>query len=211
MKKAIFIDWYRTLSFDLFWGQLRDSSHPNHRYFEPIEKWLFGEHRYLLDPWMRGQLALEDIVDRMSEDSKIPADIIINELRFSCEVTQFSIPGLEGLVRDIRTRGIGVFVATDNMDPFSRFTVPALKIDELFDGYLNSHDLGHLKGDDEPTDGIAFFDTFLDESNLRYEDVVLLDDTPDKSGKYQRLGFDMIVIDSPNTLQKTLESYAYES
>lgn len=210
MKKVIFIDWNRTLSFDLFWGHLQDSSHPNHRHFEPIEEWLFVENRDLINPWMRGQLVLEDIVDRMSQDSGIPADIIIDELRHSCEVMQFCVAGLEDFVRDIRARGIRVFVATDNMDAFTRFTVPALKIEEVFDGYLNSHDIGHLKGDSEPADGIAFFDTFLDENNLTYEDVVLLDDSPDESGKYQRLGFDMVLIDSPDTLRKTLESYAYE-
>jgi len=209
--KVIFVDWHRTLSYDVFWGHLKDPSHPNHRYFEPIEKCLFVENRALIKPWMRGKLALEDIVDRLSADLGIPADVIFDELRRSCEVMQFSFTGLEDLVQDVQARGISVVIATDNMDAFTRFTVPALKIEELFDGYLDSYDTGHLKDDAEPSGRLPFFDTFLDERGLTYGDVVLLDDAPDKSGKYQNMGFDTVVVDSPDTLRTSLESYACDS
>ncbi len=210
MKKTIFIDWNRTLSFDLFWGHLKDPSHPNHRYLKPIEEWLFVKNRDSINLWMRGEISLEYIVERMSKDTKISTNIIIDELRHSCEVMRFCIVGLEDLIRDIRLRGIKVYIATDNMDIFTKFTVPALNLDTLFDGFLNSYDIKHLKDDDEPADGIAFFDAFLSRHKLNYSNVVLLDDSPDKSGKYKKLGFDRILIDSTDKLQKILESYAYD-
>lgn len=209
MKKVIFIDWNRTLSFDLFWGHLKEIEHPNHHHLAPIEEWLFVKNRELINPWMRGEISVEDVVGRMASDTEIPAKIILQELRHSCEVMQYCIVGLQELIKDIRSRGTKVVIATDNMDTFTRFTVPALKIDQLFDGYLNSYDIKHLKDDEEPADSIVFFDDFLTKNNLTYADVVLLDDSPDKSGKYQRLGFDRILIDSPETLQKVLEEYAY--
>ncbi len=211
MKKVIFIDWNRTLSFDLFWGHLKDPEHPNHRHLAPIEEWLFVENRALIGPWMRGDVSVEDVVARMSKDIKIPAEVILQELRHSCEVMRYCIVGLEELVREIRNRGIRVIIATDNMDTFTRFTVPALKIDQIFDGYINSYDIKCLKDDDEPADSISFFDDFLARNGLGYADVILLDDSPDKSGKYQKLGFDRVLIDSPETLQKTLETYVYGS
>ena len=211
MKKVIFIDWNRTLSFDLFWGHLKNPEHPNHRHLAPIEEWLFVENRELIGPWMRGDVSVEDIVARMSKDTNISAKVILQELRHSCEVMQYCIVGLEKLVHEIRDRGIRVIIATDNMDTFTRFTVPALKIDQVFDGYINSHDIKCLKDDDEPADRIPFFDDFLARNELEYADAVLLDDSPDKSGKYQKLGFDRVLIDSPETLQKTLETYAYDS
>ena len=211
MKRVIFIDWNRTLSFDLFWGHLKDGRHPNHHHLAPIEEWLFVKNRELIYPWMRGDISVEDIIERMSNDTKIPAKIILQELRHSCEIMQYCIVGLEGLVGDIQARGVKVVIATDNMDTFSRFTVPALKIDQLFDAYLNSYDMKHLKDDEEPADRIVFFDDFLAKNNLTYADVVLLDDSPDRSGKYQRLGFERIVIDSPERLRKVLEDYAYGS
>lgn len=211
MKKIIFIDWNRTLSFDLFWGHLKDSAHPNHAHLQPIDEWLFAKNRALIRPWMLGELSLEDISSRMSGDIGISEDVIIEELRHSCEIMQFCIVGLEDLILAIRKRGVKVIVATDNMDTFSRFTVPALKLNELFDGIINSYDIGHLKDEASPADRIIFFDQVLAEYKLNYSDVVLLDDSPDSSGKYKKLGFDRIIIDSPDTLQRVLEEYAYGS
>ncbi len=69
-------------------------------------------------------------------------------------------------------------IATDNMDTFTRFTVPALRLSEHFDGILNSFERGVLKQDidEQNPDRIPFFDEYLREYNLQCEDVVLTDD-----------------------------------
>jgi FMN phosphatase YigB (HAD superfamily) len=122
----------------------------------------------------------------------------------------FCFAGIEELVGKIRERGILVVIATDNMDTFNLFTVPALKLDLLFDDVLNSHMLGYLKDEINPPDKITFFDAFLEKHNLSYEDSILLDDSPDSSGKYKKLGFSRELIDGPERLEKILESFAYE-
>lgn len=209
MKKVVFIDWNKTLSFDLFWGHLKDINHPNHHYLEPIEKWLFVDNRNLIHLWMRGDIILDEITSRMSSDTGILPEIIIKELRHSCETMRFCIADVERLIRAIQDKGILVVVATDNMDTFTKFTVPALGLESIFDDILSSHVIKHLKDEVNPKDSILFFDNFLEKHNLNYSDAVLLDDSPDSSGKYKRLGFERVLIDKPDTLQRTLEVFAY--
>jgi FMN phosphatase YigB (HAD superfamily) len=209
MKKVVFIDWNKTLSFDLFWGHLSDVGHPNHKHLDAIEKWLFVDNRSIINPWMKGKVNLEKIVNEMSNDTGIDSKIIIDELKHSCEIMTFCFAGIEELIEKIRKRGILVVVATDNMDTFSLFTAPALKLDKLFDDVLNSHVLGYLKDDIDPPDKILFFDAFLEKHNLSYEDSILLDDSPDSSGKYKKLGFNRELIDGPEKLERILESFAY--
>lgn len=210
MKKVIFIDWNKTLSFDLFWGHLNDIGHPNHKHLDAIEKWLFVDNRTAINPWMRGEVNVEKIVEEMSKDTAIDRKIILDELKQSCEIMTFCFAGIEDLIRKIRDRGILVVVATDNMDTFNLFTAPALKLDLLFDGILNSHTLGHLKDDVDPPNRILFFDAFLEKHSLTYADSILLDDSPDSSGKYKKLGFSRELIDSPEKLERILESFAYD-
>ncbi len=211
MKKVIFIDWNKTLSFDLFWGHLSREEHPNHKHLDAIEKWLFVDNRTIIKPWMKGEITVDDIVESMNKDTGISKKMIIDELKHSCENMTFCFAGIEDLINKIRERGILVIIATDNMDTFDKFTVPALKLDLLFDDILNSYTLGHLKDESDPSDSILFFDDFLKSHNLRYEDSLLLDDSPDSSGKYEKLGFERKLIDSPQALERILKSLAYDS
>lgn len=211
MKKVVFIDWNKTLSHDLFWGQLKNPSHIHHTYHASIDRWLFKENSVLIEPWMLGKLSYQEVAYKMSQSTNISIDIITKELRFSCEKMRFCINGIENIIRDIQKKGVKVVIATDNMDTFTKFTVPALRLDALFDNILNSYEIRRLKDDVDPISGILFFDTFLKEHNLQYSDAVLLDDMPDNSGKYKRLGFDRVLIDTSHTLKSTLKRYAYEN
>ncbi len=206
-KKVIFIDWNKTLSNSLFWEHLKDSSHPNHMHLSSIEKWLFVDNRDYLNHWMRGQLSVAEIARIMSSDTGVDSKIIIHELRHSCEIMQYSINNLEEIVKTIQKQDIQVVIATDNMDTFSQYTIPSMKLDELFDDILNSYEIGHLKDDELPTDKIMFFDDYLKKKGWNYGDAVLLDDSPDKSGKYKKLGFERVLIDKPVTLQRELERF----
>lgn len=203
-KKVVFIDWNKTLSYSLFWEHLQDKNHPNHQHLPAIEKWLFVDNRNIIDPWMRGEFSAEDIVGKMSRDTGIDSNMILGELRQSCEEMRYSIDNLESVVQRIQANGVNVVIATDNMDTFSRFTVPAMKLDTIFDDILNSYDTGYLKDDDQPNDSIPFFDEYLAKHGWNYADAILLDDSPDKSGKYKRLGFERVLIGSPEILRAEL-------
>lgn len=141
----------------------------------------------------------------MSQGTGVDSGMILDELQRSCEEMRYSIDDLEDIVRRVRANGIEVVIATDNMDTFSRFTVPAMRLDTVFDGILNSYDTGYLKDDNHPEDSIPFFDEYLARHGWNYADAILLDDSPDKSGKYKRLGFERVLIDSPEVLEVELE------
>ena len=204
-KKVVFIDWNKTLSYSLFWEHLQDKKHPNHRHLPAIEKWLFVDNRNIINSWMRGEFSAEDIASKMSQGTGVDSGMILDELQRSCEEMRYSIDDLEDIVRRVRANGIEVVIATDNMDTFSRFTVPAMRLDTVFDGILNSYDTGYLKDDNHPEDSIPFFDEYLARHGWNYADAILLDDSPDKSGKYKRLGFERVLIDSPEVLEVELK------
>lgn len=209
MKKNIFIDWNKTLSHSLFWEQLQDKKHPHHKYLSIIEKWLFVDNRAIITPWMRGKISSGNVLKRMSQETGIDQNLIASELQKSCENMQFCIKNLPELIAKIQKRGVKVVIATDNMDVFFRYTVPAMQLDKIFDDILSSHKIGYLKDDELPENKILFFDKYLAENKLTYDAAVLLDDSLDKTGKYQRLGFERILINAPTTLKDVLEKLEY--
>lgn len=207
MKKVIFIDWSKTLCTDLFWGHLINEQHENHKYFKIIDDWLYKKNRQLINPWMLGKITYQEIAQKISKDTNISAEVIINELRYSCESMRIFDKKVVDLVKKLRRNNMLIVIATDNMDTFNKFTVPALGLDKIFDEIINSFDVGCFKDDKEPQDKIMFFEKFIKKHNLKYSEAILLDDSPDISKKYKKLGFDRVIIGSPSELYKTLNEY----
>jgi len=203
-KKIIFIDWNKTLSYSLFWGQLKEKDSLT---YEKIEKWLFVDNRTVINPWMKGTIKSEQIIKDMSNDIDVSYTFLLEEFIISCKKMTWAFDGVETYIKKIRKKGMKVVIATDNMDSFPEHTVPGMNISELFDDYLVSSTIGHLK-DEEEASTIKFFDDYLKINNVTYHDVVLLDDSEDKHGKYKRNNFDRILIDSPETLEQHLRRYA---
>ena len=185
MKKVVFIDWSKTLSYGLFWEQLQDKKHPNSTYWSIIRKWLFIDNRDLLDPWMRGKLFTKEVLDRMSQDTGLDRSLLEQELKISCENMRFCIDNLPQIIARIQKLGIKVVIATDNMDTFSRYTVPAMSLKKIFDDIIDSCQIGYLKDDKLPSDQILFFDKYLSDHDWSYRDAILLDNSPDETGKYK--------------------------
>ena len=207
-KKVIFIDWNRTLSYSLFWEHLKNGDHVNSRHHGAIVKWLFVDNKDIIKTWMLGIESVDNIINKMSHTIGVDEKLILHELVESCNNMVLCSADIEPLVRQLQRHGALIVIATDNMDTFREYTVPALKLDELFDDILISSELGKLKDDVLPNDKILFFDEYLTKNGLTYQDSVLLDDSPDSSGKYSTLGFERILIDSPAKLVSTLEDMA---
>lgn len=207
LPKVIFIDWNKTLSDSFFWWHLQNVMHPHNKHLEAIEKSMFQKNRHLINPWMRGEYTLEDIVKILSDDSGVSQDIILNELVESCRQMQYVSEEIPELINKIRNKGIKMVIATDNMDTFERFTVPSMRLKDIFDDFLISHSLRVLKGDVQEN-SIPFFDGYLNKNNLTYMETVLLDDCADYTGVYDRLGLQIIQITSPEKLVNVLKEYA---
>lgn len=197
--KVIFIDWYKTLSFSHFWEHLED---------QKIENFIFAkENRFLIDSWMRGNFSAEEICQIIANNTNLNFDFIFAELVLSAKKLTLVDKKIPNLISKIRNKGIKTIVATGNMDTFRRFTIPSLKLENIFDDFLISSELGLMKFETEENK-IPFFEKYLQGNNLKYSDVVLLDDKTDKTGVYEKLGFKIEKIDSTKKLLKLLNHFS---
>ncbi|MAG59733.1 hypothetical protein CMO96_03010 [Candidatus Woesebacteria bacterium] len=85
MYKAVFLDWHNTLSTSKFLEHLEDGSVQDRELFQRIEKSLFGKFRHLLEPWMLGQLASENITKKISKDTGLDKNSIFKAFVKSCK------------------------------------------------------------------------------------------------------------------------------
>ncbi len=195
--KTIFFDWHNTLSTLLFWDQWKNPEHPRHEWHASLSRYLLGENMSAVMKWMRGKLSAEEISSMLADALGYSREAIFQDLKESCESMRLVSDEILPLVRKLRESGMKCVIATDNMDTFTRFTVPALRLSEHFDGVLNSFETGMLKFDTEGG-AIPFFDEYLEKNNLRYKDVVLIDDCMDTSGTYEKRGFDILQVFNPD-------------
>ena len=94
-------------------------------------------------------------------------------------------------------------IATDNVDVFEEFTVPALKLNKYFDEILCSSTLKCLKHDKKGKK-LAFFDDFLTKNNIKYEEAILLDDDEELIRFVKKFGMQGRVISSPENMLQNL-------
>lgn len=198
--KYVFIDWNGTLSDSKFWDNLSSLN-----LFEKIQQSLFVKHKHFIKDWMRGKTQSEKIIESISNDLEEDAAFIFSELKKSCEQMKFASEKTLPLISELRRKGSKVIIATDNMDTFKRWTAPALKLNEYFDGLLDSHTLQAMKNDFKE-DRSLFFDSFLTENNIQPYESVLIDDSVDKENKIQIRGIDYWKIESSRELPERLAS-----
>ena len=207
--KTIFFDWNKTLSNSLFWEQLNHPEHERYGWYKNIVQFLFKENKHLISEWMKGLIDSEGITKKISLHYHYPADTMLEDLAESCRNMKLVSDEVLPLIQKLRKSGTKCVIATDNMDTFMRYTVPALKLRGYFDDIIVSFDKGLFKFDVQD-DVIPFFDGHLMEKSLRYEDVMLIDDCIDTSGTYEKRGFDILQVFSPNDFVGKLKQLALE-
>ena len=177
--KVAFFDWFATLSSSVFWEQLKDPNHPHHNLADKLEVSMFTNLGHLINPWMRGEYTTEEVLTEVSKDSGIPHDVVMEEFIAGCERMTLSAAEIPTLIDQLRDLGVRTIIATDNMDSFTRWTVPAMGLDTMFDGVLNSYDLKALKEDTE-NGRLLFFHNFLTDNDIDPQDTVIFDDSDHK-------------------------------
>lgn len=203
--KIIFFDWNKTLSVSLFWDQLSDPKHPRNKWHKDIIDFTFNKNKFLINKWMRAEIDKEYIAQLVSDEYGYTKNDIILDLAESCKKMEFVDEQILKLINQIRKKGIECSIATDNMDTFMEYTKPALELDKYFDDFLVSFDKKVLKFDVKNKKSIPFFDEYLKDKELSYEDVLLIDDCIDDSGTYEKLGFDILQISSSDDFLKKLK------
>lgn len=184
--KVIFIDWDKTLSISKFWGHLNHSNQP---LAEKLQTSLFVNLKPLINPWMRGEFTSEEIMRRVSSDSKIGFNKALLEFTKSCKSMKLVSDEIYALTSRLRSSGIKVVIATDNMDSFTRWTIPSLRLEDKFDAILNSFDLRALKKDTDNKGNSLFFKTFLEKHRILKGESLLVDDGDEKR-KFRDFGIE---------------------
>ena len=205
--KMIFLDWKGTLSDSLFWSQLADPGHERHGWHKNITNFIFIENKSLVDRWMKGEFGEGYVTELISERFGYSKNTVLEDLAESCRNMKLASGEILELVGRIRSKGIGCVIATDNMDTFMKHTKPAMRLEDHFDDFLVSFDRKVLKFD-TGNNSIPFFDDYLSGKKLSHRDVLLIDDRIDKSGTYDRLGFDIFQISDASDLVEKLKELA---
>lgn len=201
-EKAIFVDWDGTLSGSRFWQAWRDDAAELHKY-RAIEQMVFGRDKRMMNGWMLGKLSAEQVVESVASKTGLLSVELMGELKASCEKMEV-LPGIVAAIQESRAAGHRVFVATDNMDTFSRWTRPALKLDEVFDGILNSADIGFFKRDIDPYGRSLFFESSFRQFSIDPANAILIDDSAN-SQIVERFGMSLRKVSSPAETAAAIE------
>lgn len=176
--RVVFVDWAKTLSTSMFWEQrpgCRLSAADSAR----VDSYVFSRTD-LLRQWMVGALSAEDVCSSAGASLGLPAGDLLADLEQSCLSMEFDDPAAVVVLQAIREQGIKVVLATDNMDTFYRWTVPAMRLTGIVDAILDSASLGCLKGD-LARGHSPFFEPWLSHQHIAPSEAVLVDDSPPAS------------------------------
>ena len=171
--KVIFIDWDKTLSTSRFWGHWA-TSEP--QFYQLIQKHLFGPNNEIIVAWMRGKLGAEQVIEQLAVLTGIEEKTLLRELERSCQNMQLIDQSIKEAIMRLRSDGVKVVIATDNMDTFPRWTVPALSLSGLVYYILDSHSLCVLKKDSDARGMSKFFQPYLSSQGIKPDEAVLFDD-----------------------------------
>jgi FMN phosphatase YigB (HAD superfamily) len=193
--RAVFVDWYKTLSTSRFWQQrpgCRLSAADSAR----VERSVFGRAE-LLRWWMLGEMTSEDVCALAAGGVGLTAADVLADLEHNCRAMEFDDPAAVYALRAIRKQGIKVVLATDNMDAFARWTVPSLYLGDSFDAILDSASLGVLKGDLAGGQS-PFFGPWLSDQRIAPSEAVLVDGSPTASAAV--IGLQTRLVEYPGKL-----------
>ena len=201
---TIFLDWNSTLSYSKFWGHWQRESNPYNNIFNNIQSTLFSISSAKIKDWMRGKYSTEQIVEFVAKHTEQNYKLLLSEFIKSCQQMEYSSFHIPQLIKQLRAKGIKVLIATDNVDSFTRWTVPALKLDILFDDILNSYNLRVLKTDIDEKGESLFFKKGL-KKNFNFKGSVLIDDNLDVKSIVKKSNIDFLYITKENELERHLE------
>ncbi len=184
MKKnhIVFLDWEGTLCWSRFWESLRTGRAREFEWGQKIEEFLFSKDKTLINNWMRGRVNSEQINDFLSEKLQIKKEKLWEVFVNDCRKMQLDYQ-LRIKIKQLRTRAY-VILMTGNMDCFTRYTVPALRLENLFDQIVNSSNVGYLKTERGGESFLEYLRTF----NVPIVNTFLVDDSVKTCEFFNSLG-----------------------
>ncbi|KKQ98422.1 MAG: hypothetical protein UT24_C0004G0045 [Candidatus Woesebacteria bacterium GW2011_GWB1_39_12] len=205
--QAVLIDWNGTLSPTNYWSQLEKSEKQSERDLFKIWSYsMFVKHKDKIIPWMKGEYVSEDLLSLVSKETNTDFEFLLKEFVIGCERMEYSSPNIPKLVQDLRDKSIIVGIATNNMDSFTRWTIPYMKLDTLFNEILNSFYLKAMKHDLDKNGQSLFFGNFFNKYDIEPTKCIFIDDGEDKMGVINKLGMNYRRVNAFNTLEQELRN-----
>jgi FMN phosphatase YigB (HAD superfamily) len=194
--KTIFIDWHGTLSNSRFWDRWAKDIDKQHLH-QQAQYALFedAEGLLILKDWMRGLRSVNNVISYLHEATGIPAAELEDELRYTSENMAFINHDVVDRIETLRSMGAKVLIASDNMDTFRLWTIPALGLEGLFDGILTSERRGALKSEVNEDGFSPFFSLYLRQNNIQPGEAVLIDDNQELK-LVESLGIDFLHVNA---------------
>ncbi|MFA5634009.1 MAG: HAD family hydrolase [Candidatus Dojkabacteria bacterium] len=205
-NKVIFLDWNGTLSDSFFWEHMRISD--DSEVLALYNLWdiaLFNKPKKYIEDWMRGRFSTEKVLKEIASKTSTEYEKLLREFVKGCESMEFVSDEIPSLVEVLKGDGYCVVIATNNMDCFTRWTVPFMQLDKLFDEVLNSYNLKGLKHDIKKGESL-FFKKFFEKYDFKPQECIFLDDSVDKGGYIASLGIEYVQIKNSKDLLKRLKS-----
>ncbi len=170
---TLFIDFDGTLCHGRFWQSLPEDA------YKKVQTALFLERKEVVKNWMRGLHTAEAVTEVVAEATGLSYSLLWSILVRDSQSFTIAEELLE-LVDELRQHHHTVLM-TDNMDTFTRFTVPALHLEQHFDVIVNSFDQKRCKKDEN---GQIFRDFCVGP----LEQAVLIDDSENGCQLFTELG-----------------------
>lgn len=200
--KIVFVDWYKTLSSSIFFSNIKNDE----MFVKLMRKRTFEDNVHLMDDWVRGKISKKDILEKISTTQQEYLEAEASLIK-SCENMKFDSDDYLPLLQKIRQKGIKVVIATDNMDVFKEYVVPAMQLDKYFDAIISSAETGYVKKD-VIGDKMLFFYDYLQKQNCAYHEAIMLDDITNTIELCKRFGMNGQVIEKPEDLLNKLREIA---
>ena len=197
--KTIFIDWDGTLSNSRFWDRWIGTDK-----YDLIQKALFVDGLEYIRLWMTGFMPYGQVLKYVESKTAKPYDELKEELEYSSRHMKFIDDEVTSLVQELRSNGVKVVIATDNMDTFRLWSSPELELDMLFDGILTSDTRGALKSESYDDGTSKFFSHYLIQNGIREGESVLIDDSLD-TRVVEDFGIDFLHVNETASLTEHLK------
>lgn len=186
-ERVVFVDWNGVLSREPFWASiLLNERHPYRDSVSRASSELFGGDLALVQCWMRGTLSSAQVLEKLnvSLDRRAHADYLLRRLYSDCRKMRCDSDLVTELQRVRRSPSSLVVLATDNMDCFADQLHAIKSLVPAVDAVLASPHLGVLKTDSV----LRFFQPWLTQHSLRFEQAILLDDSAANCIEFQKAG-----------------------
>ena len=157
-----------------------------------------------VNEWMRGIHSSEHINQLVSKEINIPFEKVWGIFVADCEkmnVAADVLNRIENLRKNYHT-----ILITDNMDCFTRFTVPALKLNTYFDSIINSFDSKKFKSDNSG----EIFVQVVNKHGSNIGDSILVDNSRGACNTFSKLGGATRFVTSEKPLAFWLENLENE-